>query len=297
MNYIQKLKQSSKETGSIACMGLDPVVEDMPEEFSRFDVFGIASYFEKIFFEMKKQVVIPGAFKANQGFYIQHDRREDFAGSRTLDKVLHLVEEFFPGIPIILDYKRGDISKSSKNYAREGFEVWKADAVTINPYMGEDCVSPFIEYCNNEGKGVYILNRTSNKGAKDFQNLDVIFENKTMPLYMVVAYKILEWSQHKAGIGAVVGATSLYELSDLAKLYNEKEIPLLIPGVGGQGAKADEVVAILKDIVYDLSIVRINSSSGLTHPWVNKKEKAPDDFAKVCVEALYVLNKEIDYKN
>ena len=297
MNFNEKLRQSAKETGSIVCMGLDPVMAYIPEIYPRAK-FRIPAFFEKIFQEMKDQDVLPGAFKPNQGFYIVHDlpRRQMFDGSIALASVMDMLEDMFPGIPVILDYKRGDIAKSSANYAAEGFEAWKADAVTVAPYMGTDSVMPFAEYCNDEqGKGVYVLNRTSNPGAVDFQRL----QTGDGSLNMAVAKKIRDWAEENPGIGAVVGATSPAELEELAFIYTNRdhEIPLLIPGVGGQGGKVDEVVDKLKKTNYPLELARINSSSGLSHPWAKKKQTAPDDFANVCVEKLYHLNEKIDYKS
>lgn len=299
--YLDKLRRSARETGSIACMGLDPVLEAIPERYAKG--INISGYFENIFAEMKKQGVLAGAFKPNAGFYLQHDkpRQGAFFGSLQLADVLRLLDEHFPGVPVILDYKRGDIATSSANYAREGFDGWGADAVTVSPYMGTDSVMPFIDRAMQDGGGVYILNRTSNPGAEDLQNLDTIesvpeaMAIGAIPLYMVVSKKIIAWARGNLGVGAVVGATSLEELTNLAKFYSGKDISLLIPGVGGQGGKADEVVARLRDVGYDLGIVRINSSSGLTYPW-KIRDKCPADYAKVCVEALAKLNEEISYK-
>ncbi len=353
MNFLERLRTSAEDNKSIVCMGLDPVIESMPEKHSRDSINGVPGYFREIFQEMINQRIFPGAFKPNQGFYLRHDNpmgiKEDFSGSIALAKVLGMLEDLFPLTPVILDYKRGDIAKSSANYAAEGFESWRADAVTIAPYMGTDSVMPFIGYCNEvQEKGVYILNRTSNPGAQDFQGSRVIpgdieieniieerlreffrrsravpdeklysewiiasdesnfvrqgmresfretINDSSMPFYMAVAEKIIKWAEDKPGVGAVVGATSLDELELLVQMYSGKDIPLLIPGVGGQGGKADEVINVLRDAGYDLSLARINSSSGLTHPW--KNAPAPDDYAKVCVEELNKLNEAIGYK-
>lgn len=292
--YLDKLRESARETGSIACMGLDPVLEALPSKFS--DVMFMPSFFEELFREMEKQKVFPGAFKPNAGFYLQHDKplMGDFTGSHALANTIQTIKRMFPEIPLILDYKRGDIATSSANYAREGFDGWGADAVTISPYMGTDSVMPFIDRAMKDGRGVYILDRTSNPGAADLQNLRCRGDINPF-FYEVVAEKIVEWAQGKPGVGAVVGATSLEELTNLAKFYSGKDISLLIPGVGGQGGKADEVRARLVDAGYDLGIVRINSSSGLTHPW-KTRDKCPEDYAKVCVGALAKLNQEIGYK-
>ena len=259
---------------------------------------------------MKAQGVFPGAFKPNQGFYVSHDQprgtEEDhkdirFDGSRALSDVMELIEHpkynfpkhDFPDIPIILDSKRGDIATSSANYAREGFNVWGAGAVTVAPFMGSDSVGPFAEFCTQEGKGVYILCRTSNPGAGDFQNLQTA---DGTPFYIHVARKIAEWAKDSPGVGAVVGATAPDELSRIVEELAGKDIPLLIPGVGGQGGSAEDVMQRLRDGGYDTGIVRINSSSGLTHPWAKKKEPVPDDYAKVCVAQLAKLNEQIGYK-
>ncbi|MBW2966731.1 orotidine-5'-phosphate decarboxylase [Candidatus Woesearchaeota archaeon] len=340
MNYLDKLRKSAKETGSIACMGLDPVVEAMPEKYARNGIKSVPFFLKDVFTEMKEQNVLPGAFKPNQGFYLKHDRplEESYEGTKALARVINTLKEYFPDIPIILDYKRGDIDKSSANYAAEGFEAWEADAVTVHSYMGFDSVLPFAgrvpknleqpaKYCNDEqGKGVYVLDRTTNSGAKDFQDLRTIIidseglyetmgkaietaesyqgkpkdlareviEANSMPLYAAVAFKIIEWAKDNPGVGAVVGATSPEELSNLARLLAVHYIPLLIPGVGGQGGDAKEVTTRLRDAGYDLSLVRISSSSGITHPWAKKKEAVPEDYAKVCVAKLAELNEQIN---
>ncbi|MFC1728584.1 orotidine-5'-phosphate decarboxylase [Nanoarchaeota archaeon] len=309
MNYLDKLAVAAKQTGSIVCLGLDPVPEQMhPPTLPPAPWFKTTHFFEALFREMKDQNVLPGAFKPNQGFYNVMDTPYEcegrFMGLRTLGKVFGMIKDEFPDIPIILDYKRGDIAKSSANYAREGFESWKADAVTISPYMGSDSVGPFTEYCSDDkGKGVYILNRTSNKGSADFQDLKVEVDGEQIPLYQAVAEKIVEWSKGKPGVGAVVGATSPEELSNLAKLYADKNIALLIPGVGSQGGSAPDITARLNEAGYDLGLARINSSSGITQPWAKDavlRDSLEGDnwknWAKVCVAELDKLNKEIGYK-
>jgi orotidine-5'-phosphate decarboxylase len=342
MTFIEKLRKSAKETGSIACMGLDPVLGAMPKRYGSAQK--IPHFLREVMAEMDSQKVFAGAFKPNQGFYVRHNRivekeSEHYDGNIALARVIRTIRSYFEGVPVCLDYKRGDIAKSSDNYAVEGFDVWGADVVTVHPYMGFDSVLPFAgrnpkdleqaaRYCNDEaGKGVYVLVRTSNKGAKDFQDLRVtpdkevlekiIDENTlgevpkderaghladairegSMPFYMAVAHKVIDWAKDNPGVGAVVGATYIEELEEIAKLIVSSgvEVPLLIPGVGGQGGSAKDVVAVLRDTGYDLSLARINSSSGITHPWVKKKEVAPDDHAKVCVASLAKLNEQIGY--
>jgi orotidine-5'-phosphate decarboxylase len=151
--------------------------------------------------------------------------------------------------------------------------------------MGSDSVEPFIEWCDQE-KGVYILCRTSNKGAVDLQDLKV----DGVPVYMKLAENIIRW--HKPGVGAVVGATYLDELEEISRFFVEskKEIPLLIPGVGSQGGSAKEVVEVLRKTKNNILIHRINSSSGINYAYI---ENDTSDYAKAAVDALENLNKEI----
>ena len=294
MNYNEILRASAEKTGNIVCMGLDPVLEVLPfPELPSTE--RILTYMRMLFTEMKAKNLIPAAFKPNIGYYaiLDNPRKGDFSGSMALAGVLDLLGDFFPGIPVILDSKRGDIAKSSLNYAKEAFEGWQTDSVTVSPYMGTDSVSPFVF----EGKGMYILNRTSNPGGKDIQNqtiLDMVDEHTNYPVYMLVAHKIVEWADGRPGFGAVVGATNMVELEDIASYYHDKEIAMLIPGVGSQGGSAPDVIAALDRAGYPRELARINSSSGLTHPW--KKGDAPENWLERCIVSLEKLIKEAPSK-
>lgn len=285
--YIELLRESASEVKNCTCMGLDPQLSALP--YDSGDVRAdLNAYFQELFRRMSLAGTIPAAFKPNIGYYqcLDHPREEDFSGSLVLVDVLELVENFFPGVPVILDSKRGDIARSSANYAVEAFDCWNASAVTVSPYMGSDSVVPFLSHVPGE-KGVYVLNRTSNPGGRDFQNLDVldkVDEKDLYPLYMSVAHHIVAWSSQCPGIGAVVGATSLAELEAIAAYYSDKEIPLLIPGVGSQGGSATETMAVLRKVGYPVELARINSSSGLTHPW--KKGPAPEDWLDQCAKSI-----------
>ncbi|MDD3716562.1 MAG: orotidine-5'-phosphate decarboxylase [Candidatus Marinimicrobia bacterium] len=283
MSYCDYLRESAERAGNVVCLGLDPVMDHIPARLGyRIDEI-IPNFFEHLFDELSNHYLRPAAFKPNQGFFIKHDipMQGDFSGSNALSKTIKLCREYFPHTPVILDYKRGDIMQSSHNYAKEGFERWSADAVTVSPYMGGDSVSPFLEY-SSKGLGTYILNRTSNAGARDLQNL-VLQDGSA--LYEAVGKKIIEWSGKYPGTGAVVGATSIRELGTLAKLYAGHDIPLLIPGVGSQGGSAEDVVKTLKKVKYDLRLIRINSSSAIIHPW-KKSGHIPEKWESTCVDAL-----------
>ena len=284
MSYVEKLKKSAKLCANVLCMGLDPVADALPHPEKALRL-RITDYFGEIFSEMKRRGLSPAAFKPNLGYYSMLDRPLEgkFEGSLALADVLAMLRAQFPEIPVILDSKRGDIATSSLNYAREAFESWQADCVTVSPYMGTDSVMPFAF----ENKGMYILNRTSNPGGADLQNQPM--ENSEC-LYLCVARKIAGWSQQHSGIGAVVGATNLKELKDVAAFYADKQIPMLIPGVGSQGGTAPEVMQVLQSTHYPLELARINSSSGLTHPW--KKAPAPEDYLDRVMTNLEKLIKE-----
>lgn len=290
MTYKKKLIDSASQVGNITCMGLDPQIEVLP--FKGPDTrTNLNQYFQVLFRRMALSGLIPSAFKPNIGYYqaLDNPRDEDFSGSLALADVMDMVENFFPGIPVILDSKRGDIARSSLNYANEAFDTWQADAVTVSPYMGSDSIGPFIEHSLQE-KGVYILNRTSNPGGKDLQNLLVQGSTEAVPLYREVARQIVVHNGGTGSVGAVVGATNMAELQEIAQYYAPESVPMLIPGVGSQGGSAVEVMKALRESGYAVKLARINSSSALTHPW--KKGEAPEDWLELCEASLRKLLKE-----
>ncbi len=290
MTYREKLIASASQVGNITCMGLDPQVEVLP--FQDDDTrTNLNRYFQQLFRRMVLSGLIPSAFKPNIGYYqaLDRPRDEDFSGSLALADVMDMVENFFPGIPVILDSKRGDIARSSLNYANEAFSSWLSDAVTVAPYMGSDSLRPFIDHTPLE-KGVYILNRTSNPGGKDLQNLIVRNGESSSTLYQEVARQIIAYNADQGSVGAVVGATNMDELKTIASLFAEHSVPLLVPGVGSQGGSAPSVMAALREVGYPVELARINSSSALTHPW--KKGSAPEDWLELCEASLRTLLKE-----
>ena len=285
MDYVDFLRETAERNESIVCVGLDPVIERIPQEHHNIEEM-ISDFFIEILDEFVREGSLPGAVKPNYAFYAQYG----FDGLKALEKVIKKSRKL--NIPVIFDGKRGDIGKTSSAYAKEAFDFWEANSLTVAPYMGGDSVGPFIKECETRGKGVYILNRTSNKGAIEIQNLKV----DGIELYMKVAEKIVEWGGNAHGnVGAVVGATSLNELEKIVKFYSSQNnpVPLLIPGVGAQGGSAKEVTDILRKVKYDLGIVRINSSSEINYAYEKTGE---ENFAKASAKALEQLNKEIDFK-
>ncbi len=280
--YVEHLEQAARQNKSLACFGMDPVMERIPLKEGDVEQ-KITGFYEDLLDACVGEDCLPGAVKPNYAFFAQYG----FEGLRSLKHVIERAKKL--KLPVILDAKRGDIGNSSRAYAQEVFGFWQADAVTVAPYMGSDSVKPFIEFAEKHGKGVYVLNRTSNAGAKDFQ--DLLAGGKK--LYLSVADKIVEWGAGaKGNLGAVVGATSLAELAEINSFYAKAKnpVPLLIPGVGAKGAKASDVVAQLKKGSKNLFLHRVNSSSELNYAY---EKQRTSDYAGASVKALKQLNEEI----
>jgi orotidine-5'-phosphate decarboxylase len=209
MKFIDKLLSAARRNKSLLCIGLDPDPTLMPKT-------GILD-FNKAIIDATADLVC--AYKPNLAFY----EALGIDGLKVLQKTIEHIPDF---IPAIGDGKRGDIGNTANAYAKALFEAFGFDAATINPYLGYDSVKPFLEY---EDKGIFILCRTSNPGAVDFQNL---VDAQGIPLYEAVARKAREWDTQD-NIGLVVGATYPDELKAIRQLC--PEMPLLIPGIGAQG--------------------------------------------------------------
>ncbi|HWG89757.1 MAG TPA: orotidine-5'-phosphate decarboxylase, partial [Candidatus Thermoplasmatota archaeon] len=152
--------------------------------------------------------------------------------------------------PIILDAKRGDIGNTARAYAKACFDSLSADAVTVAPYMGWDSVEPF---ARRKGKGVFVLCRTSNPSARDFQDLPV----NGAPLYEHVATRVAAWRrEHGSELGVVAGATYPAELARVRSLVGE-DAPLLIPGVGTQGGSPRDAVTLGGNRRGELAVVNV----------------------------------------
>lgn len=282
MQFNKMLKDSAKKFESIVCMGLDPVIERIPiEEGSIEDK--ITEFYSRILDQCEAENVFPSAVKPNYAFYAQYG----FQGIRALKKVIQKAREM--ELPVILDAKRNDIGNTVKAYVKESFEFFEADSVTLNAFLGRDSIEPFLEEAR-QGKGSYLLVRTSNPGAEDFQNLKV---GKKF-LFEVMAEKLIEWAEDcKGNVGAVVGATSLKEFELIAEKFmlSRNEVPLLIPGVGAQGGTASEVVKVLKENNYPLELVRINASRSINYAFEKGNSK---NYAEAAVNELKKMNEEIN---
>ncbi len=209
MKFIDKLLEASSLNGSLLCIGLDPDPALMPK-------IGLLE-FNKAVVDATADLVC--AYKPNMAFY----EALGIGGLEVLQKTVEYIPDH---IPVISDGKRGDIGNTAKAYAKALFVTFGFDAATVSPYLGFDSVEPFIEY---KDKGVFILCRTSNPGAVDFQNL---VDGQGIPLYEAVVRKAKEWNV-SGNIGLVVGATYIEELKSIRRLC--PEMPFLIPGIGAQG--------------------------------------------------------------
>ena len=284
MEYHEFLRQSAEEHNTIACMGADPALEKIELVIKNGSVEDkIFNFYSAIIDACVSESVFPAAIKPNYAFYGQYG----FEGLRALKRVCEKVRE--TKLPLILDAKRADIGNTSASYAIEAFNFWNVDSVTVAPYMGSDSVLPFVKHCAESGRGIYILNRTSNPGAVDLQNLMV----GEKPLFIRTAEKIIEWgAEGKGNVGAVVGAPSIAEFGQLAAFFAQKKVPMLIPGVGKQGGSAEEVMKMLRQSGSDIALQRINSSREINYAF--EKEQT-EDFAGAAVKALKSLNSEIGF--
>jgi orotidine-5'-phosphate decarboxylase len=280
MGYLELLSSSAQERQSIVCFGLDPDLLQFPPLPAQGNEEKLTSFFSQIIDASLSEGKSISALKPNYAYFAQYG----FEGLRALK---FLMERYSGKLPVILDAKRGDIGKSSAAYAAEAFDFWGADALTVSPYMGHDSLSPFFERCK-KGKGVYVLCRTSNAGAADFQSLNM--ENGK-PLFFEVARKLEKW--HTNGVGAVLGATALDELEATMWVFYDakKRLPLLVPGVGAQGASAAETAKVLRTVWPDaFSIHRINSSSAIAYA---HKKNETGDFVGAALAEIKRMNGEI----
>jgi len=220
--FFAKLREAIQRNDSFLCVGLDPDPARLPER----DV----AAFNRAIVEATADLVC--VYKPNLAFY-------EALGPRGME-VLHQTVEAIPeDIPVIGDAKRGDISSTAKAYARALFDVYGFDAATVNPYLGDDALAPFLERAD---KGVFVLCRTSNPSARALQDLLVVRgpQEQPRPLYLEVAAQARDWNAQHGNVGLVVGATHPEELGRIRQLC--PDMTFLLPGVGAQGADVAAVV-------------------------------------------------------
>lgn len=223
MAFMQDLQARWRQSGSLLCVGLDPEPAKFPAQL-RGQPDAILEFCRAI---VDATAEFACAFKP-QFAHFAAQRAE-----HALESLIAHVHASHPGIPVILDAKRGDIGSTASHYAVEAFERYRADAVTVNPYLGRDAVQPFLERTD---KGVIVLCRTSNPGGADFQALDC----GGAPLYLRVAQTVARDWNAKGNCALVVGATWPDELRQVRATVGE--MPILVPGIGAQGGDVQAVV-------------------------------------------------------
>ena len=264
MNFTDKLAKTTQKNQSLLCIGLDPDPERLPPDVTVLE-------FNRAIIDATSDLVC--AYKLNFAFY---EALGDEGFTILRDTARHVPNN----IPVIGDAKRGDIGNTAKAYARAIFDNFDFDATTVNPYLGFDSIEPFIQY---HDRGVFILCRTSNASATDFQSLRSETDESHRPLFEIVAQKASQWNTY-GNIGLVVGATYPEELQLIRK--NHPEMPLLIPGIGTQGGDLASVVRYGVNGKGEKAI--INSSRQIIYASRDK------DFAQAARHAATELRDQIN---
>jgi orotidine-5'-phosphate decarboxylase len=230
MNFAERLAHAQTTSGSLVCVGLDPDTAKLPK-----DLVGSAAQFAgaEPVYAFNRRIIdatadIAAAYKPQIAFYGALGAEEQLVAS------IKYIRERAPAALVILDAKRSDIDNTAEAYAREAFDRYDADAVTVNPYMGEDSVRPFLA---RPDRGAIILCRTSNPGARDFQDLLV----DDLPLYRRVAERAAGHWNELRNVMLVVGSTYPRDMADLRRAH--PEMSFLVPGIGAQGGDLEATLA------------------------------------------------------
>jgi orotidine-5'-phosphate decarboxylase len=224
IKFAERLDQAHLATHSLVCVGLDPDLGKLPADL-RGDPQPLYAFSRRI---VDATIGLAAAYKPQIAFYSALGKEDELAAS-----ILY-IRERAPAALVILDAKRNDIGNTAEAYAREAFERYGADAVTVNPYMGEDSVLPFLA---RPDRGAVLLCRTSNPGARDFQ--DLLVDGR--PLYRRVAERAAsQWNGHQ-NLMLVVGATCPSEMAELRRAH--PALWFLVPGIGAQGGDLDSTLS------------------------------------------------------
>ena len=244
--FRDKLLAAARRNDSLLCVGLDIDLGRVPP--SLIESPGWIERFNRGIVEATSDLVC--AYKPNLAFY-EALGQEGWEGlRRTLATIPN-------DIPVIADAKRGDIGSTSAAYAQALFDELGFDAATLNPYVGLEGLEPFLRY---DGRGLLILCKTSNPGSGDFQDLIVDWRDRRLPLYQVVAQRVVEWNGRGSGAdcGLVVGATYPDQLKEIRALA--PSLPILIPGIGMQQGSLEEAIRLGTDERGELAIVNVGRS-------------------------------------
>jgi orotidine-5'-phosphate decarboxylase len=242
VGFRDKLISASRRNDTLLCVGLDVDASRVPAEL--LESTGWIEQFNRGIVEATSDLVC--AYKPNLAFY----EALGLEGWEGLRRTLAAIPS---DIPVIADAKRGDIDSTSEAYASALFAELGFDATTVSPYVGLDGLEPFLRY---DGRGVLVLSKTSNPGSGDFQDLAVEWHGKRLPLYEVVARRVVEWNRRRNGeCGLVVGATYPNQLKEIRALA--PDLPILIPGIGAQSGSLEDAVRLGADARGELAIVNV----------------------------------------
>lgn len=224
MSFVAQLARAEALNDSVLCVGLDPDPSKFPGSWQG-DASRIFDFCATVV-DATKDLVI--AFKPQIAYFAAHRAEEQ------LERLIAHIHRAAPDVPVILDAKRGDIGSTAEQYATEVFERYRADAVTLSPFMGFDSIEPYLRY---EGKGAILLCRTSNPGGADLQAQTLAGGAKVFEHIARLAQG--EWNR-SGQLALVVGATYPDEIARVRELA--PTLPLLIPGIGAQGGDAEATV-------------------------------------------------------
>jgi orotidine-5'-phosphate decarboxylase len=265
--FYEKLRKRWQLSHSLVCVGLDPDFEKLPPHIKaeKYPLFT----FNKAIIDATHDLVC--CYKPQIAYYAARGAEHE------LEMTFKYLQETYPTIPHILDAKRGDIGSTAEMYAKEVFDRYGADAVTVNPFLGSDALQPFLQ---RQDKGVVILCKTSNPGSGELQALWV---EEHMLYERIAHYAQHDWNTHK-NILLVVAATFPQEMANIREIA--PDIPFLVPGVGAQGGRPEDVVRA--GIMPDGNGLIINSSRGIIYAG------SGHDFAEAARKQAMSLKEEID---
>jgi orotidine-5'-phosphate decarboxylase len=269
VTFINKLSAAWTANDSLLCVGLDPDMAKLPAQFQS-DPQGIYHFCREI---IDATADLACSFKPQIAY---------FAALGAEDQLQHICDyarEHYPHIPLIMDAKRGDIGATARQYAREAYDRYGADAVTVSPYMGSDSVEPYMEWSD---RGIIVLCRTSNPGGSDLQFLNV--DGK--PLYQHVARLVAEKWNGNGQCALVVGATFPEELAQVRAIVGD--MPLLVPGIGAQGG---DIAATVKSGKTSAGTgMMINSSRAILYATPQQSEDFAAAARRVALETRDAIN-------
>lgn len=274
MTFQQKLTNIVKKNNSLVCVGLDSEITKIPEYIQNGK--HPQSTFNKAIIDATHDLVC--AYKPNTAFYEARGK----AGIEALKITCDYLKEKYPDIPIILDAKRADIGSTNEGYVKFAFDFLGADAITLHPYLGKESLKPFLD---RKDKGLFILCRTSNPGAGEFQDITLDSGNQSIKLYQYLAERVFKDWNYNGNCGLVVGATYPNELKIVRRIVGDG-FPLLIPGVGTQGGDIEKTVKAGVD--KDGSNAIINSSRAVIFA------SADSNFAEISRTEAIKLRDEIN---